>query len=218
MEAARSASLQAKAVIRNAQAQLDKVTIHAPVSATVARKLIKVGEIAKPGQPLFELIGTEGLYMETSVPENDYLRVKPGQEVQVAVDALPGETLTGTIIKVIPVAEEATRRFRIRVALPQSHKAVYPGAFARGELILSRVKNALTLPSKCIIYRNDRPSVFVAKDDRAVKTFVQLGMESSGLVNIIGGLDTANMVISPPFHHLRDGQKIRIVNKDSLTR
>lgn len=218
VEAARSASLQAKAVIRNAQAQLDKVTIHAPVSATVTRKLIKVGEITKPGQPLFELIGTEGLYMETSVPENDYLRVKPGQEVQVAVDTFPGKTLTGTILKVIPVADEATRRFRIRVALPQSHESLYPGTFARGELILRRVKNALTLPSKCIIYRNDRPSVFVAKDDRAVKTFVQLGMESSGLVDITGGLDTAKMVISPPFHHLRDGQKIRIVDKDPMTR
>jgi HlyD family secretion protein len=57
----------------------------------------QVGETCYSGQPLMEIPDLNTILVEAYVPEVDIGKVKPGQHVEVSVDALPGRSFPGTV-------------------------------------------------------------------------------------------------------------------------
>lgn len=109
----------AEADVAEAQHTLDRLTLTAPFAGTVGEVLVEAGELVGPGVPVAQLAGAGWLVETTDLVELDVVRVAEGQPVEVTVDALPGETLRGTVLDVARVAQ-LTRgdvTYRVRVAL-----------------------------------------------------------------------------------------------------
>ena len=82
----------------------DLTIVRAPASGLVIKKIAQVGEVAASGQTIIMLIDPDNLYVTANIEETKINRIRPGQRVDVAIDALPGRKFTGKVASV----DEAT--------------------------------------------------------------------------------------------------------------
>jgi membrane fusion protein (multidrug efflux system) len=123
-----------KTVLDKAERDLAFTVIRAPVDGIVANRAAEIGNYVQPGTRLAALVPLDSVYVEANYKETQLARIKPGQAVDVEVDALPGHHFegkvesfapgSGTIFSLLP-PENATGNFTkivqrvpVRVAVP----------------------------------------------------------------------------------------------------
>lgn len=95
----------AQAAVSATQAALDRLTLTAVEAGTVARISIKVGELAAPSVPVVTVADFSQWLVETSdLTELDVAKVAIGNAVDVQIDAIPGETVQGTVQEIAQTA------------------------------------------------------------------------------------------------------------------
>ena len=104
--------------------------IRSPSVGHVIVKNVEEGDRIEPGTTLFEIADLSQVWVEADVFERDIPLLKTGQTVEITAEALPNQTITGTIILVHPHLETATRTNRIRVQLPNPGHLLRPGMYA----------------------------------------------------------------------------------------
>ncbi|MCB9445009.1 MAG: efflux RND transporter periplasmic adaptor subunit [Ardenticatenaceae bacterium] len=96
---------QAQAAVDVAQEALDQMTLTAPFAGTVGSVMVELGELAAPGLPVVALADFSGWQIKTTnLNELDVVAVENGLPVEITVDALPGETLKGTVAEIADVS------------------------------------------------------------------------------------------------------------------
>lgn len=80
-----------------AYADPDLTTVKSPVSGLVIKKTAQAGEVAVSGQPIIMLIDSNNLYITANIEETKISRLRPGQRVDITIDALPGRKFTGKV-------------------------------------------------------------------------------------------------------------------------
>src|SRR5205823_6582880 len=78
------------------------ITIAAPASGTVIKKLVQPGQYVNTGDVLFELADLSSVWLEADVYETDLAQVHPGQAVTATAQAYPGHTFRGRVSLVYP--------------------------------------------------------------------------------------------------------------------
>jgi multidrug resistance efflux pump len=103
--AAEARVAQAQAALDAAQAALERLTLTAPFDGTVADIGVALGETVSPGVPALTLADMNGWLVETTdLSELDVASVVIGDRVEVEVDALPDQVLTGTFTDIASVS------------------------------------------------------------------------------------------------------------------
>ncbi len=212
VELARIQVEQAKAALDNALAMLRKTVITAPVSGYIATKNVEIGMTASPGVPLMRLVAAGAVEFEVNLSESDFAKVQDGQTVLVRVDALPNQVLKGFVSKLVPVAETASRQFKIKVVLPGADRLVKPGAFARGEIVVNRIPNALVIPRECVVEWQGQTSVFVVEKGKVARQrAVKVGIRTDRWVQILSGVRESDQVVRSGLERLSDNTPVRIM-------
>jgi membrane fusion protein (multidrug efflux system) len=104
LEKARANLLAAEAEKAAADLNLSHAAITAPVSGVVAQKKARVGGYARVGEALLTLVPLDAVYVEANFRETQLARVRVGQPVNIAVDALPGARLKGRVESLGPAS------------------------------------------------------------------------------------------------------------------
>lgn len=113
---------QAQAALEIAKASLQETSIAAPFAGTIAQVNVNVGDFAAPGTPAIIIGDLTKLRIETTdLSEVDVAKVKVGQAVKVTLDALPNQTLHGTVARIAPIANESRgdKVFRVWIDLQE---------------------------------------------------------------------------------------------------
>jgi membrane fusion protein (multidrug efflux system) len=99
----------AEAQVRSAQAQahqaqinVDSALIRASIDGRVGDRSVRLGQQAQIGTPLMTIVPVTHLYIVANFKETQVGRMRAGQPVRIQVDALSGETLSGTIESFAP--------------------------------------------------------------------------------------------------------------------
>ena len=77
----------------------DLAVVRAPADGVIIKKIGNTGEMAVPGQPLLMMLDPYSLYITANIEETDLNKIRPGQLVDVRVDAIPGQSFTGRVEK-----------------------------------------------------------------------------------------------------------------------
>jgi HlyD family secretion protein len=103
--------------LRIANAELEKLTIRAPIAGTVLQIEAKVGELAAPSapQPLVVLGDLSALRVRAEVDERDVGKIKLGNKVLVRADAFRGREFSGEVTSIAPLVQPG------RIDSPGSH-------------------------------------------------------------------------------------------------
>ncbi len=90
--------VEAETAVAAAQEALDQMTLIAPFAGTVADVAIEVGELAAPGTAVVILADFSGWQIKTTdLTELEIVAVKKGLPVKASIDALPNDSLHGTV-------------------------------------------------------------------------------------------------------------------------
>jgi membrane fusion protein (multidrug efflux system) len=125
----------------------------------------RVGDAAFAGQPIAEVIDSSRIEVIAKLPEQDRANVSAGQSVEVAVDALPGAPLRGTVRTVSGVAsrglfDAGTRQFDIAFDVT-GHPAVRPGVSAAIAISGQAYDNVLYVPRTAVFDVSGKTTVYV---------------------------------------------------------
>ena len=79
--------------------------LYAPVTAVVKTKSALAGESLQPGSPVVTLADLDHIWIRVYVPEDQYGKLKLGQNVDVSVDSFPKEVFRGRLVSIATDAE-----------------------------------------------------------------------------------------------------------------
>ncbi len=103
--AAEAAVTQARERLASAEALLAQATLRAPFDGTIGLIQVRQGEEVLPGQTVIMLGDLSTLQVETTdLDEIDVARVRAGQRVDLTLDALPDQVLSGRVARVAPLS------------------------------------------------------------------------------------------------------------------
>lgn len=207
---------QSEAAVQMARANLRDHVIGAPISGSIAEKMVEVGEVVSPGQRLFRLVSANFVEFEALVPEEKVRFVSPGDSVAVSVDALPSVTLQGRVLEVLPTADPRSRTFTVKIGVENPDGRLREGMFARGEVVIEEKPNALWVPMEALERRGEQQLVYkIEGGNTAVPVDVTTGASRDGMVEITdGALLPGDRVVVQGASELTGEQQVQIVTAD----
>jgi HlyD family secretion protein len=91
-----------QAEVRYAKANLEDLTIVAPIAGTILTRAAEPGRVIAAGQTVLTMVDLSKLYLRGFVPEGDVGRVKVGQQAKVLLDSHPDQPIPAEVIRVDP--------------------------------------------------------------------------------------------------------------------
>ncbi|MCK4744086.1 MAG: efflux RND transporter periplasmic adaptor subunit [Sulfuriflexus sp.] len=206
---ARTALNVAEAEQRLLATRLGYTSLAAPINGTVSERLAEPGDVAPRHTHLLTLIDTETLITEVAVSGLLIPVLSIGDTVDVQIDALPGQTFQGSILRIHPTLNASTRNGIVEIILEPAPKGARPGQFCRVNL-LSSATNRKLIPFSALRQDNDGSYVYIINDkNMAARKHVATGLRFDDRIEIISGLEQGQRVITKGFLGLKDGKKIR---------
>lgn len=210
-EAAEKALLQAREAKGELVTQMGYHRLAAPVDGVVAARLIDPGDSSNVVSPAFVINRQDRVKVKGALPERSFLRVKQGQEVTLTIDALNGETFQGTVSRLSPALDGATRTGDVEVLL-ESGGRLRPGLFARVAIAVGE-RRGKALPREALFRlegTGERICYVVDGDGRARSRIVKTGFEEGNWIEITGGLSEEDVVVLTRSGSLRDGVLLEV--------
>lgn len=221
----------AEAQLSLVQARLGRMRILAPFDGTVGLRNVNLGDYVKDGADLVNLEDLSTMLVDFRLPERYQTRLKPGQSVELQLDALPGRRFKARIQALDPLVDANGRSVAVRAELPNADDALLrPGMFARVTTVFGVNETALVVPEAAIVPQGGRQYVIRVVEPSAVpgtataalgpevKTVslrqeVKLGVRLGGKVEVSAGLSEGQTVIVAGQQRLqRDGTPVRVVD------
>lgn len=215
IKAARAGVAQAQAALAYARQQLANASITTPIAGTVSKRLTEPGQMASPGVPLIELVALNTVYFDATVSEMEMHKIKIGQPVKVNIDALPGETFMGSVLKILPTAEQSSRQFHVWIAVPNKGGALKPGMFARGSIQISVHKDTVIVPKDALITDGNGSSdhtVYTISESKARLKTVKIGFQTREEAEVLSGISAGDELVVGGQDRLSDGVKVNVAD------
>lgn len=209
VENARTAALSAetqladaKSALVQAEKQLGKTTIRAPFTGVVSERPAAAGDIVQMGTPLVTVVDPASMQLEASVPSEQLSLVRPGAVVEFRVSGYGDQTFEGTIERVSPVADPATRQVPIWVTIPNSAGRLLGGLYAEGR-IAAEVRDGVAVPYGAVkvepgtTAKPEPGTAFRLKNGRVEEVSVRLGLRDtrSELVEVLSGIAAGDTLL-----------------------
>jgi membrane fusion protein (multidrug efflux system) len=206
----------ARAANRLANLEVSYANVTAPISGVIASRSIKPGNFVQINTPIFRIVDTSKLEAVLNVPERELATLEAGLPVELAVDALPGQTFTGTIDRVAPVVDAGSGTFRV-VAAFEGGGMLQPGMFGRIRIDYDNRANALVVPRVALLEDEGDPAVFVVRDGKAARVPVKLGYTDGAWAEVRSGIRAGEQVVVAGKTALRDGTKVQLIGQGAKT-
>lgn len=202
----------AQATLQSAEARLARTEIRAPFSGVIGLRQVSVGDYVKDGQDMVNLESIDQLKVDFKVPETFLRQVKVGQSLQLALDAIPGKTYDGRVLAINPLVDAAGRSIVIRAVIRNNNAALRPGMFARVRLLTDEKADSMAVPEQALVPQGEDQFVYKVVEGRAQRAKVDIGQRREGKVEILRGLDPADMVVTAGHLKIRDGTNVRLAD------
>jgi len=208
LEQAQSDHAQAQSDIRRTQARLAQLgsvpgqgngrqyTLKSPIAGHVIEQTGAQGGFWNDtNAPLMTVANLSKVWLSASVQEKDLAAVFVGQEARIALNAYPGETLSGKVAYIGQMLDPDTRTVKVRVALDNAAGRLRPGMFASA-VFSGAAHRAATVPAAALIQDGFNTRVFVEQapwtyESRVIKTGAQVGSQ----VEIESGLKPGERIV-----------------------
>jgi RND family efflux transporter MFP subunit len=187
-------------------ARVAQTSIRAPVGGLISRRTVTKGQIVTAGSELFRIVRDGRLELDAEIPETDLASVNAGMPAKIYSDKV-GE-ITGRVRIVTSEVNTTSRVGVARVAL-SSMGGFRPGMFARA-VIDAGDQPALVVPSASVLYRENRPGVFVVDGAKKVHFRRISVLATTGDRIAATGLTAGDSVVVEGAGFLGEGDLVRI--------
>jgi membrane fusion protein (multidrug efflux system) len=204
-----------KAMTAEAKARLDRAAIHAPISGTLNKVPVELGEYVREGTPVAEIVDLAAAKVVVEAPEQDAVYFEPGGRETVLLKN--GETdgeIEGEITYVSDVADPLTRTARLEITVDNKDGRLRSGQIVDVVLTRKVLKDVIMVPLMAVIPTEEGKMVFVVNSGEAKPRDVTLGVMRGLSVQITSGLEPGDRLIVAGHRFVGPGQAVNVVEKD----
>ncbi len=204
-----------QADVDDLRARIAKATIRAPFGGKVGLRSISEGGYVGTNTMIAKLQQTDPMKIDFAVPERYGRSMKEGNTITFSME---GDTAryTGEVYAVDPRVDATTRTVRVRARSANKDGRLIPGAFAKVEVQLEHLEDALVVPAEALIPDIQGQKVMLMKAGKAVSARVQLGLRTATSVQLASGVEPGDSVIVTGLLAIRDGSSVRPIPKEKL--
>jgi membrane fusion protein, multidrug efflux system len=193
------------------KAQMEKTNIIAPFSGVIGLKNISEGSLVNPNTPIASLVQVKPLYIEFSIPEKYSYIIANGINISFSAEnSQQSDTNSAKVYAIEPRVDEMTKTIRAR-ALYNGNKPFFPGTFVKVFVNLGTVKNALMVPTQCVIPTLKGQKVFVSLNGVAAEVPVKIGVRTDKMIQVTEGLNVGDTVITTGLLSVKKDSKLKLL-------
>jgi HlyD family secretion protein len=194
--------------MQEAQDNLRKTRLVAPISGRVTRLAVEEGEVAVPGTfsrdvgLLMTIADMSVILAKVQVDETDVVRLQDGDSVEVSIDAFPDTTFLGRVTKISNSAKLTSTQtasgsndravdFDVEVTLSKPPADIRPDLSTTARVITDVRKGVLSVPIIALTVRENEPVPNEsAPRDTTIKSTVGKKKETEGVFVVNDGVAT----------------------------
>lgn len=188
--------------------------IVAPFNGVITARNTDIGALIQADttapKELFHLSAVQKLRIYVPVPEIYAPSVKTGENVVVTLDAFPGQSFAGTLVRDANAIDPNSRTLNVEVDVDNSSGQLMPGAYAFVHFKVPARKGSVAIPSNALLFRTEGLRVGVVRNDRVALVPITIGQDYGDTVEVVSGLSAHDPVIVNPSDSLSDGAEVRI--------
>jgi HlyD family secretion protein len=203
---AQAALDQARANLRLAQARLDFATLEAPVAGVLISRNVERGAVVQPGKVLMVLSPAGETQLVVQIDEKNLQLLRVGQKALASSDAYPERRFAAEVAYINPAVDPLRGSVEVKLAVHDPPAYLLQDMTVSVDIEIERRTQVLAVPADVI---HEGGWVLVARDGRAVRQAVRLGVRGEGRVEIADGLREGELVIPAAHAAIRDGAAIR---------
>jgi RND family efflux transporter MFP subunit len=200
----------------------ENTTLVSPINGLVTGKYFENGELYS-GAPntqagkaaVLTLMQINPMKALVSISQSHFPDVRAGMKVEITTDIFPDKTFRGTVNKVYPTIDAATRTFKTEILIENVNEILRPGMYGDISISLNKV-NALVVPSIAILKQEGTNNryVFLHEEGKATKVAVEIGKRFDDKIEIIGeGIQEGAELIIEGQANLLDGSLVEVVQE-----
>lgn len=202
---------QAQVRQRAAQHDLEQTELRAPFPGIVTERLAQRGEYVATGAAIAHLVDTVHLEARAQAPLSLVNLVQPSMSLPVKVD---GRQMKADVRTVVPVGEDRSRQFELRLTLANNALAVgTPVEIGLPERIAT---DSLVVPRDAIAVRQDGNYLMRVRADGTAERVTVTSVATDGdFVTIRGAVAAGDTVVVRGVERLQPGQRVSVVTRDA---
>jgi len=188
----------AQASLETAVQRLDDATIKAPWDGVVSAINVVDGQSVNANIPILEVVDLTVVEIEGSVDEIDVLYIRKGMEATVTMDALAGQTLSGTVstLASAAVSQQGVVSYSVSISIEVPDGLDLPeGLSAVADVIIREDPDVLLVPIQALYGTYDQPVVRVMSEGSIVEREVTLGNNDGFWIIVQEGLAEGEQVV-----------------------
>ncbi len=225
LDQAKSQFDSVSATIARNEALIAQKRVRAPFDGTLGVRLIEVGQYLQAGAAMVHLTDTSFLYVDFTVPETARPHLRMEQDLNITVDAYPGETFAGRIYVIDPQISPDTRAVKLQAIVQNRDNKLMPGMFANVKVELPAKPDVLTVAEIAIDHTIYGDSVYVVKPGdagadgkptlKAVRAPITAGQRENARVAVTG-LKAGDRVVTAGQVKLTEGATVTLSTEPVL--
>lgn len=174
----------------------DKIVFYAPISGTVTRVNIQLGQLVSPSFEAMEIVNLDHLHLELNVYEKDILSVRVGQLVKFTLPEISDKTFDARIHLVGQSLDNNSRTVKVHAHLTDENQNFIRGMYVDAVIAVQTFK-ALTLPKTSVVSLEEDSYVLklVKEDENGfvfLKLKVEAGLEDEEIIEIKNSVISVN--------------------------
>ena len=209
----------ADAQVALAQAQSQRMKVLAPFHGTAGLRAVDVGDYLKDGADIVNIEDLSSMTVQFALPERYIDRLRAGQAVDVAVDALPGKVFKGRVQAVDSQVDANGRALQVLAQVANPGAVLRPGMFARSRVVFSVREAAVVVPEEALVPVGGKQFVFKVVDGAdgrktSQRVEARIGLRLPGKVEILEGIRAGDVVVTAGHGRLLrgDGVPVRVID------
>lgn len=196
----------ARVALEQVRLQLRQATVVAPFDGLVAERFVQAGEYLAIGQPVLRLVSTTALEVRARAPVGLAGELRVGMPVAVRGDEV---LLEQRMRAVVPVGDEASRQFEVRIDLQSSGLAI--GTPVQVGLPSAAPRTVVAVPRDALLLRKEGTYVVRVEDaGTAARIPVEVGSAQEGLVEVLGEVRAGDRLVVRGGERLQPGQALTV--------
>jgi len=214
LASAEAALATAKAQIGGLAVRIGEMRIESPIDGVVLQRRLDPGALVGPpgGGAIVTVARIDRLRVFITVNERDAIGISVGKEAHVELDAVPGKSYSGTVVRVAPAFDPVTRTLDAEVQLPNDAGELRPGMYGRASIRLELHPRVPVVNTNAVQISGDQKYVFVLNGTKVAQRAVRLGTDLADgqFFEVTQGLAAGEEVVTAGADGLADGATVRV--------
>lgn len=194
--------------VESAEMSLSYYTVTAPVSGTIESKTVEVNGMAAQGNPAYTIVNNNTMTVTFQVSEAVMNTLSLGQSVTIDRN---GSVYQAAITEIGTSVNPQTGLFQIKGCVQANGSELPSGVSVKITADTYQASNAMLIPYDAVYYENEGAYVYTSVEGRAVKTPITTGIFDDDNIEVTGGLNVGDLVVTSWSPQLTDGVLLKAV-------